>query len=270
MPIYPVLPTAKRKYWIKGNMSTGTGGWGYVFGRPVVASDVTCAFFTGPTFSGTSLETSGTGVYSGYVNTGATSATMDGSTYTFRVVSFGIRVRYTGTELERGGTIYLLEHPNHGALTTLTAEDMLKYEYCDRAPVDREWHSVIYQPRLPNDYTFSTNEYGGTSAPFMAIMIAGASTNPINFDYEVVVNVEIMGYGITGKTSGAAATEEAYSLLSVANQTSPERLRDGEQEEKFGESLSTKLGRMSYDFITGLASQSRWNRAASITQNLLM
>jgi len=64
----------------------------------------------------------------------------------YRLVGAGLRVRYAGTELARGGIIHAIEEPNHHTLSGLGVADISQYDSYFREPVTRDWTSLVYTP----------------------------------------------------------------------------------------------------------------------------
>jgi hypothetical protein len=132
-----------------------------------------------------------------------------------RLVSAGIRIRYTGTELNRGGSVFALEEPDHQSLATYTISNMQAFGNCHEEPADREWHSIVSSgPTAPGEFEFvqALNSTGTTAGvwgmpgqyakapPFLLLAVQGAAGN--TFDYEYYQNWEYIGPNVQGKLPG--------------------------------------------------------------------
>lgn len=118
----------------------------------------------------------------------------------YRVVSAGLRIRYSGTELNKGGTIRALQHPNHDSIIGLTAAQIEGYVQSKRFPVTREWSHVVYCP-LTDSYNTQTGSGGFVApyaVPFQGFLVSSTSGN--EFEFEYVVNYEVSGRNVRGQT----------------------------------------------------------------------
>lgn len=228
LPVPPIIPAQRLKLWARGSLQCSTvTNFGFLLLGTNVANNegVTTAhpvLFTSSTYTGVTLvdDAATTGVNS--INFNSPFAVNDfgttGISLAVRIVSWGGRVRYTGTELNRGGTIYCLEEPNHSDLDNYNIEQMLKYQRCQAQQVDREWHSVTYQPVLPREFEYSIDKYANHEHFHpMAIAIQCPEGTAGVFEFEVFMNVEAIGNITTARQPGMAArgmTERVISALS--------------------------------------------------------
>ena len=117
VPSFPARPSFKVHSRINGTFSIGTAGVGYIGVAPCVSNSQRCIYYTGSTFTGTTLMVSGTGVNAitntsnPYASGAFVPASQATDAMTARIISVGLRIRYTGTELNRGGIVYGLVHP---------------------------------------------------------------------------------------------------------------------------------------------------------------
>lgn len=196
------IPSEKNKCWARGRMSTGTAGAGYILGIPsgITCSDSNCAFVTGPLFAGTTISNT--------VVTNSVIAVKSNSSYTYsqfgsatlksRFVCGEIRVRYIGTELNRGGDAVVYCDTNHNSLLNYTEANLLSYAAAGRSFIGmNDWISCKYNGVVdPNEENFiidpSSSVLTKNANPCMAIWINSAvPAQP--FDYEVWGHFEVIG-----------------------------------------------------------------------------
>jgi len=210
IPDFPVLQTRKVKFFAKGNFQTGTTGLGFITVTPEygVVNDQAFAFITNAAFAGNTIDYSLANVTTVNSNSDYASAAFGAAAVLaeYRVVSCGLRVRYAGTELNRGGDMTGFHEPNHQTVFQQNIFGLSAYLEAVRVPVTRNWTNVLYKPVLQTD-TFYKNAfpaYTGANTDFnnymVVAVVAPAAGTSINFDFEVFVNVEFNGRNVQGKT----------------------------------------------------------------------
>lgn len=131
-----------------------------------------------------------------------------------RVVARGLRVRYSGTELNRGGVIIPVSCPTNFATNGSSAGNLMSRADVITYPCDRRWHGTTYRPTRPVDYTFSSDAgaLGIIDGPNgnMSIVVSGGTTGNA-FEFEIVSYYEY----IAGENSIATAA----GLDDIANLT---------------------------------------------------
>jgi hypothetical protein len=137
-----------------------------------------------------------------------------------RLVSWGIRVRYTGTDLQKNGTMYALEEPNHRDLDLKTLPELLAYERVKITPVTRAWTVVNYQPVRAGEFDYSAHGTYLDSSPYLAIGIQCQTANPGEFAWEAFLNFEAVGSLARGKTSSHVDLTQTSNTLSALGQKS--------------------------------------------------
>jgi hypothetical protein len=118
----------------------------------------------------------------------------------WRLVSAGIRIKYYGTELNRGGQVVGYSSPYHSDLDGNTIAQLLSHRSVDVHHVadDDGWYMVTWRPKGPDDLVFTSdppaNHAVGTNAP-LAIGFSSPDITSINPDYayECVANYEVIG-----------------------------------------------------------------------------
>jgi hypothetical protein len=241
MPVAPSVRTRRMRTFVRGTMAVGTNGFGFINAQPLCinnGSTATVAFstnavYTNATFAGTttSLDTSGTGA-TGVVGVNNNSDYVAGS-FVYggiagvapvdcsRLVSLGLRVRYKGTELNRGGRIITFEEADHNYIAVgQTAATVLANESAHEHPIlsnSKDWVAVCSSgPKAPSEYEFgtcnstatptgvATGPNGVSSCVSNYLMIIIESTAGNLFDFELYQNWEIIGYNIRGKVYNEA------------------------------------------------------------------
>jgi len=207
IPSSPSIPSSKRCCWAKGTGVIGTSGVGWIYGIPVVANDSNFLYVSDVGSTGSSFSTvDGTSIMNNSQLTGLDIAgDTDGAR--IRIVSFGIRIRYTGTQLNMGGTAVAFEHPIHDTLTGLAMSDLLAYGRSSSQQFDRKWISTTYTPSYDLENQYGSNPYGYTNNNFLGIMCTGVAG--MTFEFEAVVHYEAIGEFVRNKSKSPVAPVEA-------------------------------------------------------------
>jgi hypothetical protein len=173
---------------MRGNLVVGTGGQGWLALAPFcVANDLnsiayTNSLYTGSTFTQTN-PTTGVVFQNDpqipYLSTQALNT---------RVVGTGIRIRYVGTELARGGTILPTRAlPQNDSIAGQNYVNTLERPDHVSRPVDRKWHGVVYSPMFSQatQFTLNNSNIDNDDLPSnmkMGIWITGTPGNIFEFD----------------------------------------------------------------------------------------
>jgi len=210
----------------EGSFLTGTAGWGGITIYGALCNNATATTCTTATYSGFGLPTLGD---AGTFNTGFTNSpfsTIDlaaNSGVELRLCSLGVRVRYVGTELNRGGLRYAIQHPEHLSVEGLTAPDIAAFDFRQIDNQTRDWTSVVYTPLRHADYSFTDNPSGfSTNVPVLGILCESASTAIIcPFEFQVVAHYEAIGAKARGKTVSNSDINGTLKALSAVSQGPP-------------------------------------------------
>jgi len=189
------LPSFKYSVRNRGTLAIGTSGFGFVLCNPSLAavnfSTAKFLKYTTAAFNAATIQipTASTGI----VN--IVSSSPLGAEINTRLVTAGLRCRYTGTELNRGGQAIAYratssvgvgddDYLAHGSdLTTVAA-----LERSELMPNNRQWVGTIFCPpnsesaqySEPNpNYAVDADEAGY----IMAILVTGAPGNTYEFDF---------------------------------------------------------------------------------------
>lgn len=238
IPSYPAMNSLKTRQWAKGNVSTSaTTGFGFIVVDPTRAmfNDGNAVYYTLSTFAGTSIADTGTGVSVG--NTNAQFSYLQvgplASQLQFRVVACGVRIRYIGTENNRGGSKTGLSDPTHDTLIGRTVVNFNAEETSKRFAVNRNWTQVLYRPVITNELEYAPQIYS-TACPNMGFIIQGASnTTPLEYEFEVYAIGEYQGRDARGQTSShydptgfAAVNTVSNTSLALRPNDHPDKTRE--------------------------------------------
>lgn len=250
IPMLPNCPSSKKRYWARGVFSTGTNSAGWIVGRPYMANDSWVAAATNSSYTGTASTQLNTSTFGGGVTSYNCNSEFNGpafeapgngvsgaSAVAGRVVSWGLRIRYRGTELNRGGTVTLFEEPEHLDITNnnssgggMSLATMLAYENVQTHPIpsDGSWLYLTGLPVYPWEfdyddtslgYDFSSSSVGGYPPAYLCAFVESAAASQ-PFDFEVFLNLELIGGGVRGKTpSHFDAMGAQVGLEAVRTQT---------------------------------------------------
>lgn len=151
------VPSKKTRVLTRGVFETSTTtGCGYIMVNPWRAdSSFSLAWKTTPDYTGTSstlYNAAAIGV-NGIISTkfpyasGAWSPGVNGGVK-HRIVGVGLRVRYTGLELYKGGRAVMLRSPDNTDLQLVENIDRtFEYDQAKSFPVTSEWVMVAYKDR---------------------------------------------------------------------------------------------------------------------------
>jgi hypothetical protein len=227
VPIFPSVPSLKRRFFSKGVFHAGTGGFGFVTANVL-------AFRQGPFLPGSTGNDTGNVRFSGQGYTHANKidfgdaqciSAANNSPYIdtqfsvdellARPVSMGIRVRYRGTELDKAGVMLCLETPNHNSCEDFLTEEIRAYDRVQSIPVSREWSGAIFQPVRPLDFDYKGD---GKNTQYCLVVCCDGATPGTAFEYEVSWNWELIGSFARGKTPAESDSNSAYKIISTLSQ----------------------------------------------------
>lgn len=202
VPNTPCFPSKKSTYWVKGSLTTSaTSGW--IFANPydALTNESSCAWWTDgladvPVLNDNSavLGISSSASNTPWVNANFASAK---DKLQYRVVSAGLRIRYTGTELDKGGTVVGLSVPTNHSLTGYTRENFLQLLGVHVDAPGRDWHSVVWTPAEEAQLDYSSVNPAGYTVMGAVPNCLGFYVKPpgtaVPYEFEFYVNVELMG-----------------------------------------------------------------------------
>lgn len=224
MPVTPACLSRKMRCFVRTQLAIGTNGVGFACMQPLAANDgataggntgTAAAYVSSSTYAGASSQAlpvcdpATAGVVPLNHNGDYTQAQFGTQGVQARLVSMGLRVRYAGTELNRGGRAILLEDPEHSdfSVNGITLANLLGFDKAKEHKVNIDWITLCQTgPVNPQEYDYVTNAYtpfgGGTRTHYMLAFLQGQSGNV--FDVEFFWNFETVGRLVRGKTPSEA------------------------------------------------------------------
>lgn len=197
LPVFPSPPSHKVTSFVRVPVQVGTNGYGFIAIAPTLANDYPCAFASLSSYVGTTMNIlSAANTYSAGINrtpmpnlpysasqlfnnSGSNSQTVCG-----RIISFGLRISYTGTTLNESGIYTVYASPGHENVTATAANDpqtcgsLADAEVC---PIGRQFCSARLYPVSPDETTY------GFSNP------ANPSSHPVVYSYPYSSNDSNLG-----------------------------------------------------------------------------
>lgn len=253
VPLGNFRPSMKNHTRHFTSTTIGTGGFGYFMYSPCLANNTTCLWTTSASFVGTASSpgnTSSVGVVLGSMSTmpfnkvQLTESDVTGvrAQVLGRIVSAGIKWRYTGTELNRGGTIVAYSDPLHetvegmsynqlsgfaeSAMTAPNANHTADYltvfasNYRELNYPDTTIDSSTVADGLSCIYPYSdqlgTVTDASTGAPVCVVMFQGEPGN--TYQIEVIVHTEYEGTLAQGMLTPNSSDEQgSYRVQAAAS-----------------------------------------------------
>ena len=228
IPDFPSVPSRRLRVYSRGFFSTGTANIGFICASPPMASrsDVDSVWYSGSSYAGTSFQTNTAtaGVLSGTTNSDYANAEFGaGTLLRGRIVSSGLRIRYSATNLNRGGTVLGLITPNHNLLTTMTFNVADNYECSARFTPSTKWQTVTYCPisqtELLYDIYCGSPNAAVAPFPYMGFIVQSPQPAvPITFQFEFFTVLEVQGINARGLVpsladpAGFAAVQTAAQM----------------------------------------------------------
>jgi len=227
IPIFPSRPSQKITARKRGTFSAGTTGFGYIAVAPTIMRDFASIFTTTQFFEQSTINATTASVLGQLLGAFETlpynrvdclpvSDTMPASV-AGRIISYGIRVRYIGTELNLGGSMCLYVDPGHGNLNSFDYASLSSRSEAINLSVSRQWSETVifsfdtieteYPQSLvavPNSsirvlFPLSSGEAltvssldDLTGAVPLVVAVSGATVGA-TFEYELIAHVEYIG-----------------------------------------------------------------------------
>jgi len=203
----------KVKTFNRGSFSTGTTGYGFIQVVPpvMIVNDSAAVNFTTATSVGTAstaggsfTNTSNGGNGNSPFATASYGTTV--STLAWKLVGCTLYLKYSGTELNRGGDLVLVEEPNHKSLNTLSYNTSMNFDFAKRVPMGNDWVHISFTPNALSSSTILNDDTDfNTYNPTTFSNYLGAYVNtagaPQPLDYEVYCWFEVVGSIARGATS---------------------------------------------------------------------
>ncbi len=250
LPVWPSRPSMRVRSFSRGTISTNAGGNGFIVVNPWSMSSSSAGAATSTNLSILTNDVTGsTAVWAFSSGTDSTFATntigkphnsFDGGgqvgtgAYQYRVVSSGIRIRFIGPLLNRGGRYTSLRVPGDGNFAysadsngDLTLASLATVREAYWGTIDNDWITVVYTPQERDSLDYldgsvvpyaeasqlklpTNNLYGNEAQCCLGIVIS-TTTASMPFEYEVTTNFELVGRNATSlSASPASPTAEPF------------------------------------------------------------
>jgi hypothetical protein len=262
LPVSPSVLSYKFRVWSKGTLQTGTTGTGFIYAdhRTGAANNIGIAIHSINTYTGTTIAFTGVGTAFVTSNSPFTDAAYGANpaSNAFRVVSAGIRVRYIGTELNRGGQIIALADPTGAPMSGLTAAQMLAEPTARKFPVIRSWTTVLWRPTSVQDRNWDTDPgaYDSIGAfGTIGIMVISPGAVEADYEFEVAAVYEVNGRNVRGQTVTPVDTvgqEAVYSASLTSSSIMPHQENQEASAIKFLQEAAHGIGKLN-SYMTSAA-----------------
>lgn len=183
-------PTRKAMGYMRGTITVGTNNLGFLKVSPSVASDANYCYYTDSTYTGNSGNT----IYEAgpVLTTGVNTNVMSNLPYatsdlwandmltssdelvTGRIVSVGISLVYTGTELDRGGQYFCYTDPLHKDLSDYSVNELASRSETDIKRVTEKKCRMSLFPSCEEEMDFQN----------LTAALASGAGNPASADFE--------------------------------------------------------------------------------------
>jgi hypothetical protein len=204
VPSSPSAMSRSVRTFIKGEFRTGTTtGIGYISMDPdnMIANDAAAVFYTRAGSTSTTISTFplAAGDQLAFSNSeySLVSFTNNPVGGTYRIVAAALRIRYIGTELNRGGTIIAFVDPTNTPTVGRDASSLLAEECSRKFPVTKSWITIHWRAILSTDYLFETAGPYNASCPLAFYVEAPGGVESV-FEYEAACVFEVNGQNVRG------------------------------------------------------------------------
>lgn len=201
VPWMPALDSGKYKVFVRGVLEKdpASGGHLSVCARPEIGNaSPDNVWASNATYSDSRLLTSGSMV-TNYPFNGPFAASDFGNGVRVRLASIGLRVRYVGAQLDMGGTVVGLVHPDRGTLSGMDTTALLSFDRTIRKPVSRQWTELRAAGFFASDFDFAVTDKPWGSSHFLGFLIQYNGSDP-SFEFEFYANYEAVGSMVRDKT----------------------------------------------------------------------
>jgi len=207
------VPSKKVFLLQRGTFQTGTtGNIGYVVASSLgqVTNSGTSYWYSDSTYASTSLPATSAA-------TGNNLGEMLQAPYSVgqlagfqsRTVAMGVRIRYLGTELNRGGRIIpFLVNTTQTMQGASIAAILGRNENRSSPNTRNKWHCVTYYPSQATDFNYTSNSGAITNSTNMDIgIIADGCVAGSAFEYEIGAHIEYVSAGSAVDSLTASHTD---------------------------------------------------------------
>jgi hypothetical protein len=232
------LPSYKFKVSSRGTFSSNTtNSFGFVSVDPFVGVQNDSTTISGYSNAMVNYTNGGNvgGAYQVPGNTGVTpspsnsewslaSITAPSTAAQFRLVGCGLRARYIGIELYRGGRMLCYKTRNNTSIPNgVTTSQLLADNYYHTVPIDRKWHQITYFPSRTSDISYNTFVAPATSSSdtrCMAIFVDNVNSAGNAFEFETVAYYEYIANSINIPTTQSHSDPAGFGAVLTGLPTS--------------------------------------------------
>ncbi len=257
IPDFITLPSNKVQCTVRGTMTLGTGGFGFVLLDPFAMinnnnstsgsnTNYPVKYTTG-TYVNTEVNhvpvggSLPTGLSVASSNSPYSSAALPLTLGDVRLVGGGLRIRYSGSEIYRGGSATLYRSQGNTSVPGgASISDLLTSQLTETAPIKRQWLQVNFQPdeSIQVEYASFNATWNSISSGSSHYSLLIAVQAPIisggfaqqTYDFEANTYFEVLGQNVALTPShcdpvgtGAIRTALSQARLSTAPPEQQER-----------------------------------------------
>lgn len=232
LPFLPIYSTKTVRSIVRANGAIGTNGFGFVTCVPMwgVVNNNDSVFWSQATYTGISIAAAGVGVSSAPASkisyTKASFDSTDVNSLAARCVAYGIRVKYTGTELNSAGEWFAAQTNPKVSMIGFTSDSLRKVQgHKTSTFADRSWHvyNRMITSRLDAEFlNLNSGIWEATTLPgsnagenngYIAIIVQGTPGG--TFDIEVAGHYEVIGPNLDTEKIGRVDEFNAQNLIST-------------------------------------------------------
>lgn len=222
------LPSQKMALKCRGTFTIGTGLFGFVVAAPLINSNAanavvnSAAGYIPTTVDVSNVNTVGTPLAQNPYSTTSLASGVAG-----RTVACGLRVRYIGTELNKGGTMAVVRlGTTNTVLNSLNGKsfaDVMSLNSVQTVPCDRRWYTVFFVPVNDNDYEYQQNNNNINSTDSLGearigFLVSGASAGN-TYEWEFIVHKEFVSFNPSNSAVPdlSASHSDAVGMSAIRN-----------------------------------------------------
>jgi hypothetical protein len=231
-PIFPNIKSRKAMYKVAGHAGIDTAGdtcfiafapW-RLANNGTTTNDTDCPLIYSTSAASPStpafpiLDTGAllSGAYgTASFSTPYTKAQLIGNSIRYRIVGAALRIRYDGSELNKGGALNIFADPNHFTVSGVTVVVMSQFDTYNSYSIvnitrNDGWITITHTPVNPEDYDYTADQVSNTTWAtqvfqnhYIGVLITGLPVGD-NVAWEAVIFTEEIGRFVPGKTATPA------------------------------------------------------------------
>jgi len=195
-------PSKKVSILFRGTLVVPTTGNGFVVSRiqDSLFNNINTIFTSTNAYAGDGIPplSTTTGTVAAPVTSGLYQSSQVGTSSAsvqYRLVGGGLRVRYIGTELNRGGLVIPFSHPQNQTFTGYSVGSLQSFRTTRLEPASRGWHGICWSPKRVTDYNYysgavATQSPGSDGSIAIVVQSSGAQ---MTWQFEQVAHFEVTG-----------------------------------------------------------------------------